>query len=224
MKRSLGPVFGTTLGLFLAAAAAAPAAPVEPPPATWKHSWIRGQIAVAPTAGLGSISFTDQAELTATGASQVIGSIVTPAVSDSTTEPDVYTGVGFSLTLNLVDELTGGSGAITFNGTLSGTISAGGTLIDFAFSNLEETASFTSGSGDDMKQVDYSVTVQSSTIGQVGGAPGNIQFLVTPTVRQGGDGDPDPDPSDAPEPSTMVLAGLGLAGLGLAKLRRRAAV
>jgi PEP-CTERM motif len=185
---------------------------------SWHADWDPGALAL--TVGPSSvINFTNLhgSGYTTTALQPVIStpvtnlSIVTTATS---TAPDVFSSVGYSLKLTLTDDLSGLTHTFSFTGMLlSGSISTSGASVTNVF-GPNASQSFTFANGDKyVVTLDGYVPPGSGTnITTVGG----IGADVTATGPSGSG-----NPHGTPEPSTLALGGLGMAFTGLMAWRKR---
>jgi MYXO-CTERM domain-containing protein len=186
-----------SLGLFAGAAHAA-ALP-------WTYQWTPSTTQVfssgSPTT---FVVLTPESPGTAFGNATITALSLESFSNAAAATPAVFNNVPFGVTMNIKDLSNGLTGALSFNGTVSGTLSSAQSNL---FVNFGGPPTQTLNLGTD------SFTVKLSTASP--GAPGsNILGSVSAAVKDGG-------VSSTPEPSTLALAGLGLTGLGIGWLKRR---
>jgi hypothetical protein len=197
----------------------------------WSYHW---SITPGPvlTSGTGSVAMGLAQD--GTGASSIPAATVTTTSSATDAAPDRY-NVGYNLTLHLTDTPSNSSGALTFHGTIAGTVSADAAHLSNTFSS-PTTESVKLGSHL------YTVTINPSlmTLAAPGSTtPPQINALVSVTNATGNTPSPPqpptpqiqtPPPSSgtpggtvhsSPEPSSLALGMLASGWLGLAALRRR---
>jgi len=213
MKRLKSLLFAAAVAVALAGGSAARA------DINWEANWTPGtsSLTVGPSS---SVTFTNLASAgyTTTTAQPVISTPVTNLGIVSTASPDtpdVFSGKGYTLLLQLTDMASGKTQNLTFGGALSGSASSNGSSISNLFgSPTTQTLNFANGD-------QYVVTIgpfvppgnagTSSPLGAIGAT-------VTATSSNTGGGG---SPQGTPEPSTLALGGLGMAFTGLMAWRRR---
>jgi hypothetical protein len=200
--------------------------------ADFMYQW---SIAPAPVIASGTGSVALALAQAGSGASSIPVETITTSSSATSAAPDVYK-VGYTLTLDLKDDSSSQSGALTFHGLLSGTVTATTANITNSFSDPTEQLRLGSHlysvtlnpslmtlappGASVLPQVNALVHVTNATGGSVG-SPTPTTSSPTPQVQSP---PPNPGPTavhSAPEPSSLALAMLGLGGLGAAIMRRR---
>jgi PEP-CTERM motif len=175
----------------------------------WTYSWSRSPTNVmADSPGTSYIALTDEGLHQAVGDTDVVATNIRAFSTAPPAEPDHFTAKPYTLSLFLMDQASGISGTMTFNGQFDGTLSALSSNITNTFTNAV-TQTLVLGTNR------YTATIGNYTPpGPTGSSnSGSISAHATVTVES--------LLSDAPEPSTLALAGLALPLLGLAEWRRR---
>jgi hypothetical protein len=216
MKRFLHLVAASVVVLLAGATVRADVIP-------WTYSWQRNPISIAADGtGTGGVSLTSEAlPKQAAGNSDIVATNLRIFSSATAANPDkLQTNGAFALALTLLDNNSNVSGTLTFSGKLSGTFSAGNSLLTAVFST-PTTKSITLG------QDTYTVTIgpysppgppSASNAGSIA-----AHVDVTGVSGGGGGGGPGPGPgvNDVPEPSSVLLSCMGLTFLGGAAGRKR---
>jgi hypothetical protein len=168
----------------------------------WQYSWTAPAEVSATSGGVGKITLTSEATLSAVGNSDIVATNLLTVSDADSGNPAVFTNAGYSLSMFLLDTTSGNSTTLTFSGEFSGTLTSNSALISNAF--LAPTT----------QTVTLGANVYTVTIGPYlsAGPPtsenaGSIGASVSVERAQG-----------VPEPSTMLLAALG--GVGLVVWRR----
>jgi hypothetical protein len=213
MKRFIH-LFAATAVLLLAGASVR--ADVVP----WTYSWQRSPISIAADgSGTGGVSLTSEAlPKQAAGSSDIVATNLRIFSSATASNPDkLVTGGAYTLSLTLTDTTSGTSGTVTFTGKLTGTFSAGSSLI---------TNVFTSPTVETLNLGANKFTVAIGPYSPPGppsaSNAGSIAAHVdVSSLSSGGGPGSGPGTADAPEPSGIVLSCLGLSCLGGAAWRKR---
>lgn len=168
----------------------------------WSYAWESepGEV-LADNPGTGKLILSDEPFKTATGNSDIVATNIKSESTAGPEAPDVFTKAGYTLTLTLIDDLSGESGSIVFTGEFDGTMTA------FS-SNIESTPT-----GDPEKSIVLGLHRYTISMGpysppgppgstNVGSIAAHAQVRVEKLIH------------DVPEPSSLVLAGLSVAVLG----------
>jgi hypothetical protein len=175
----------------------------------WTYNWSRSPAQVMSDApGTSYISLTDESAHQAVGDSDIVATNIRAFSTAPPTNPDHFTAKPYTLTLFLMDQASGISGTITFNGQFDGTMSALNSNITNTFTNAV-TQTLVLGTNR------YTATIGNyAPPGPTGSSnSGSISAHAVVTV--------DSLLTDAPEPSTLALAALAVPLLGLAAWRQR---
>src|SRR5262249_21926566 len=90
----------------------------------WKYNWSRSPSVIhADAPGTGTITLTDETLHATSGDTDVVATNLKVFSTAPPSAPDTFTNKPFTLTLFLLDSHSGKSGTVSFQGTLSGTIS-----------------------------------------------------------------------------------------------------
>jgi hypothetical protein len=175
----------------------------------WTYNWSRSPAQVmADAPGTSYISLTDESAHQAVGDSDIVATNIRAFSTAPPTNPDTFTAKPYTLTLFLMDQASGISGTMTFNGQFDGTMSALNSNITNTFTNaVAQTLVLGTNR--------YTATIGNyAPPGPTGSSnSGSISAHATVTV--------DSLLTDVPEPSTLALAGLALPLLCVAAWRRR---
>jgi hypothetical protein len=163
-----------------------------------------GSVALTPAA-----NGTSSAELGSTAGASIAGADISTS-SSAVDTPDVYAAT-FGLKLTLTDTLSGGSGDVTFGGSLAGSLT-------FDSSSLKATFD-----GDLVKTLTlgghvYSVSLPGEVTAPAPGSSAIGWITAQVTVADEVVNNPPPGPVDAPEPGSLILAATAAAA-GLARWR-----
>jgi hypothetical protein len=174
----------------------------------WTYNWSRSPANVmADSPGTSYISLTDESAHQAVGDSDIVATNIRAFSTAPPTNPDSFTAKPYTLSLFLMDQASGMSGTITFNGQFDGTMSALNSNITNTFTNAV-TQSLVLGSNL------YTATIGNYTPPGPTGSTNSGSISAHATVRV------ESLLTDVPEPSTLALAGLALPLLGVAAWRR----
>lgn len=180
---------------------------------SWGYNWEPNTTKLTANAGgSGYLSLTDEPSHSATGASNTVVTDIRSVSNASIASPDTFNHANVSYTLDLTDSASNKSGALTFSGYFSGTITANNSNVQFILTS-PTTQTLSLGGNT------YSVSIGTFTPPGPSGAvnAGALNAFVTMTAGSGGTG----TISSVPEPPTLVLVGLALQWIGLYRWRSR---
>jgi hypothetical protein len=178
----------------------------------YEYNFVTPAAVTGDPGNLGAISFATMASGHVSSANATLtAATLAAATSAPASAPDTYHGQTYDLTLQLTDDASGKSGALTFAGKLFGTLSAQSANISTSFDNPGKSLVL----GNDRYTVTLGPFNSSPNPTIVGTLMAAIQVdALAPTVTPA---------AQSPEPPALVLAGVGLcAAIGVA-LRRRSA-
>jgi hypothetical protein len=187
MKRSLTRLFAAALTVCLFAGARARADFVS-----WDYNWTPSSTAIyADNPTTGKITLSNEPGGSAVGDSYVVATNIKTVSNADPSTPATFTNATYGLTMTIVDNASGKTGSLSFNGAFNGTVSSQSAIIMNAFT------------GPTTQSLQLGNHLYSVTIGPFAppGPPsasisGSISALANVTVK------------DVPEPSTLVLSGL----------------
>ncbi len=173
---------------------------------SWSYNWTPSSTAIyADNPTMGKIALSNEPGGTAIGDTYVVATNLKTASTADPSTPATFTNASYGLTMTIVDNASGKTGNVSFNGAFNGTLSSQNAII---------TNSFVGPTTQSVQLGDHLYTV---TIGPFAppGPPsaniaGSISALANVTVQQ------------VPEPSTLVLSGLCLSVFGAGWWWRRA--
>jgi hypothetical protein len=190
--------------------------PVRADQIAWDYTWVRNNSVVASNPGsFGAIALLDAPSGHGVGPATILATGLKAFSSAPDSNPDIFSNRLFSLTLRLTDDASGDSGTLTFQGTVTGTLSADRANLTAAMG--QPSGQFLS-LGGQFYQVSLAVSLpgppNSGVLGQIQAQVGFSDSAPPP----GPTPQPPPimqpvPPSTAfasPEPATLVSAGLGL--------------
>jgi hypothetical protein len=173
---------------------------------TWKYNWVPSTTQIlADNPAQGAILLSNEpfgtAVTTRTGAvvsvPEIIASNITTASTADPSHPATFTNKPYSLSVLLLDELSGKTGTLTFSGVFNGTLSTKSAIIS---NTLTSPLSQSVRLGDHLYRVDLLPFKIFDPPTFPPPHPFNVWTAATVT--------------DVPEPSTFVLSGLCLALCG----------
>ena len=200
MKYPAKRLYLTALAVCLLAGAQARAEFVS-----WDYNWTPSASEIpADNSSLGKITLTNEPGGQAVGDSYIVATNIKTASTADPSNPATFTDKAYALTLAITDDASGKSGAMTFSGVFSGTLSNKSAILMNTFTG-PQTQSVQIGN--------HLYTVQIGPFAPPGPPPshisGSISALANVTVK------------DVPEPSTLVLSGLCLGVFGAGWWYRR---
>jgi hypothetical protein len=211
-------VAAATFGILLSAAAMSRADMIQ-----WSYDWSKSTntaIGKDGTGGAGGgVAFTSLSGAVS-GNSTIVASNLSTFSAASVGIPDTLSGVPYHMVLDLTDKASGQQGVLTFNGLLSGSLSAKGANI---------TNQFLSPLTQDLQLGghDYRVSIGPYS---APGPPDSVNrgaisasVAIDPTSGTGGGGGNPPPVDKSPEPASFLLAAAALPALALLRARRRRA-
>jgi hypothetical protein len=206
MKRVATPCWGA-LALVLSLAST----PAWAEPVIWSYEWVTSPDVVAPSSGTGGVKLIPISGSATNIKDTIAVRLEALSPGDGTA---TFTDRPYSLTLNLMDEVSQAKGSLTFTGLLSGEITS---------STAALTNVFTS---DTSKSITLGGNLFAVTVGAFESplAPGPAKLgKIGADVIVSGSGPVVPPVTEVPEPTGMVLLGLGLSALGVGSWRKRRA-
>ena len=211
MKRST-LLFGTVLASLLAAGGNVRAAFID---AAWHYDWLATPPEITIDAATNTkITLTNEPSLGRVGGSNTVATNIITTSNSNT--PISFSNLAYSLQLRITDDQTAGPNnfvILAFAGTLSGSISAHGSLMTNVFTpGVQKFGPFPIGLNT------YSVTLDAF-VAPSGPGAGNKGAIGATIIAVGHEG-PTPPHNDTPEPGTMLLSCLGLSFLGAASWRK----
>jgi hypothetical protein len=150
----------------------------------------------------GGIELRGESAASAYGSSDIVLVNLSAFSTASPSQPDVFAGAGYRLTLTLTEATSNKSGTLTSTGFFDGTLSA-------SSSNLSNT--FTGATTQTLVLGDNTYEVTIGPFAPPGPPTSGLFGAISAHVRV---------ENHAPEPSSLVLGGLGLSFLGLASWRK----
>jgi hypothetical protein len=202
MNHRLPILLGSAFALALCATADARASFIQ-----WSYNWTASSPFVSATTGTGRIYTSNESLAHAQGSTDIVVTDLRTASTSPGAHPDVFTNAAFSSTLTIMDGRSGkSSSAVTFAGVFNGTLSAGGSAVDFTLTSAK-TQTLLLG-----KEL-YTITLGHYSPPGPPSAQNSGSISAHVSVK-------DASPQHAPEPSTALLACLGGSFLGLASWRR----
>jgi hypothetical protein len=186
---------------------------VQADPIGFSYDFLTPNSVTGDQGNLGVVAFSTTAGGQATAGATLTAASLTAVTSANSSNPDTFSGEGYTLSLQLTDSSSGKSGTLTFNGQLFGSLTASAANITTSFSPTSKQILL----GDDLYTVSVGPlvppTVSNPTV--VGtlyatvAAQSEGQIIVSV-----------PEPS--PEPTSLMLAALGVTGFAVArKMSRR---
>jgi hypothetical protein len=163
----------------------------------WSYNWSASPADLhADAPGTGYITLTDETPQSVVGDSDIVATNLEVHSTATVANPDVFTARPYTLTLALTDQASSQTGTLTFTGQLTGTATAGSSLIGNAFTGMT-TQKLTLGNNL------YTVAINSYTPPGPPGTvnTGSIGAHAIVTVEQ--------VIHTLPEPSSLVLVCLG---------------
>jgi hypothetical protein len=203
-------LFAATVALLLAGASVR--ADVVTTPVPWTYSWQRNPVSIAADgSGTGGVSLTSEAlPKQAAGSSDIVATNLRIFSSAAAGTPDqLSTNGAYTLSLTITDTNSGESGTVTFTGKLSGTFSAGSSLITNAFNSPTSEVLTLGGNTFTTTIGPYSPPGPPSA-SNAGSIAAHVDLNGSGIIV-----------NNSPEPSSIVLSCLGLTFLGGAAGRKR---
>ncbi|HZV07475.1 MAG TPA: PEP-CTERM sorting domain-containing protein [Gemmataceae bacterium] len=198
----------------------------------WSYHW---SISPAPVFASGTGTVSQALGPGGKGASRILAAAVTTSSSASAKDPDHFNKY-FSLTLHITDLATHKTGSLTFNGHITGTLTATSTHLTETFRTPLEHVRL----GNHVYWVDLPSSLRLAAPGaswipayyasvwvqNVSPPPKTTWHPMAASiamVREASVVADAPGAGSAPEPSSLILGGLGVALAGCAAVRRRLA-
>lgn len=171
----------------------------------WSYAWSRSPLVVAADGeGTGGISLATATDGQAVGNSEIVALNLTTFSSAAGTI-DLFTAKAYRLTLELTDQQSGATGALTFQGQFNGTLTTTAAFISNTFTGATTQTLPLGGNLYTVALGPYSPPGPPGDSSS-GALSATVSVSALPAA---------PPVQDTPEPSGLLLAGLGLGFLGL---------